>query len=72
MTPNPSPLLDDGLFTAAMKAYDDAFQSLPRYPSDRMCDLLATRIMELAESGERDPIKLRDHALRGRLSPVKA
>jgi hypothetical protein len=68
MTQDPSPLLRHGFFTAAMKAYDDALQSLPRNPSDEICDLLAARIMELAETGERDPIKLRNHALRGRLA----
>lgn len=63
MTTNPSPVLNHALFTAAFKAYDDAIQSLPQFPSDSVRDDLATRIMHLAETGERDPIKLRNYAL---------
>lgn len=62
MTPNRSPPFSHATFTAAMKAYDDALQSLSS-PSERTRDELATRIMHLAESGERDPLKLRDDAL---------
>lgn len=72
MTPTPSPLFNHALFTAALKAYDDAIQSLPPLPSDRIRDDLATRIMHLAEAGERDPIKLRNYGLEGLGDPLTA
>ena len=72
MTQNTAPLLTQGFFTAAMKAYDAACQALPRNPSDKMRDLLATRVMELAERGERDPVKLRNYALAVTPLPTKA
>ena len=72
MTPDLSPLFNHASFTAAIKAYDDAVQSLPQLPSESARDDLATRIMQLAETGERNPIKLRDHALAGVRAPIAA
>jgi len=72
MPPNLSLPFSHALFTAALKAYDGAIQSLPALPSDRVRDELATRIMQLAETGERDSIKLRDHALAGVRAPIAA
>jgi hypothetical protein len=63
-------LLQDKAFepdaiTAMTAAYEDSIRSLGlRDRSDPLTQLVAERIIEHAERGERDPIRLRQYALR--------
>jgi hypothetical protein len=56
--------LDPARVREIIRAFDEACGSLPEQPpSDRIRDLLAKRITELAEYGEWSAERLRDQAL---------
>jgi hypothetical protein len=47
-----------------VRAFEDALGTLRVDRDDPISDALAKKIMELAQQGERDPILLRQHAVR--------
>ena len=56
--------LDPARVREIIRAFDEACQALPdQPPSDKIRDILAKRITELAQYGEWDYARLRDQAL---------
>ena len=47
-----------------VRAFDEALGTLRVDRNDPVADALAKKIIELAQEGERDPIRLRQHAVR--------
>jgi hypothetical protein len=47
-----------------VRAFDEALGTLRVDRNDPVADALARKIIELAQEGERDPIRLRQHAVR--------
>jgi len=56
---------------ACMKAaYEDALKALQVTRRNPITDLLAKKIVEAAQTGERDPNRLREAALRDLVPPI--
>ena len=55
----------DDAATAAMGAAFDQTRRLLRRSAPDVPELIARRIIEAAKNGERDPVRLRSHALMG-------
>ena len=66
---NPTPInrfapFDPARVREIIRAFDEACQALPgQPPSDKVRDILAKRITELAQFGEWDYVRLRDQAV---------
>jgi hypothetical protein len=45
-------------------AYEDALRTLRTNRSDPTTEIVAKKIIELAQRGERDPVRLRERAIR--------
>ena len=59
-------VFDDKAVRAMGAAFDQACRSLRHFPhSDRVRELVAKRIIEVAKNGERDPIRLHWQAVMG-------
>ena len=59
-------VFDDKAVRAMGAAFDQACRSLRHFPhSDRVRELVAKRIIEVARNGERDPIRLHWQAVMG-------
>jgi hypothetical protein len=65
-------LLKNGVFgpdeiKVLTTAYEEALRALRlKDRSDPATEMIARRIIELAQRGERDPVRLREHAIRYR------
>lgn len=57
-------VFDDAATLAMVIAYDLACKSLPHPCHNAVREIIATRIVEAAQKGEREPEKLREQALR--------
>jgi hypothetical protein len=63
-------LLKNGVFgpdeiKVLTTAYEEALRALRlKDRSDPATEMIARRIIELAQRGERDPVRLREHAIR--------
>jgi hypothetical protein len=58
-------VFDPEMIEAMSKAFDDACRALKLTDDDaREREAVAVRIIELARRGERDPVRLRERALR--------